>query len=395
VRARNLSNVLRAVLAADAAPTRADVAAATTMTRATVSRLVDSLVAGRVLTELDQVSDGRRGRPGTPLAANPDRFVALGLQLNVGYLCALAVDLRGEVVAERFVQRDLRGSRPRVVLGRLARMADDLLAGLPDRAEVVGAGLALPGIVSGASGTLLRAPNLRWSDVGVPDLLGSAHLGGAPLTIGNEADLASATVSLERPGRPGSLTDFIYLSGEIGIGGAIVIGGRPMPGRHGWAGEVGHVTVDPSGPACACGSTGCLEMYAGRLAVLEAAGMSPDATAGALAERVESGDRLAARAVDRAGWALGTALSVVVNVVDVPVVVLGGHLREVVDLLKPSMEATLRSRVMSAAWAPPRVEAAAPHPAPGALGAAYRELERLVDDPAPWLDATPAQRRSV
>ena len=63
-------------------------------------------------------------------------------------------------------------------------------------------------------------------------------------------------------------------------------------------------------------------------------------------------------------------------------------------LLKPRMEATLRTRVMSAAWAPPRVEAAPPHPAPGALGAAYRELERLVGDPARWLDATPARRSS-
>lgn len=394
MRARNLSVVLRAVLGSAAPPTRADVAAATSMTRATVSRLVESLVAAGVLTELDQVTDGRRGRPGTPLAANPDRFVALGLQVNVGYLCALVVDLRGEVVAERLEQRDLHGSRPRAVLSRLARTAGSLLADLPGDRVVVGAGLALPGIVSTESGTLLRAPNLGWSDVDVPDLLRPADLGGAPLEVSNEADLASATVSLERPGRPGQLTDFVYLSGEIGIGGAVVLGGRPMPGRHGWAGEVGHVTVDPSGPACACGSTGCLEMYAGKQAVLAAAGLPVGTTGPELAERVVEGDAPATAAVDRAAWALGTALSAVVNLVDVPVIVLGGHLREIAHLLRPGMEQVLGRRVLSAAWAPPRVEAAAAHAAPGALGAAFRQLERLVDDPAPWLEAAPARRSS-
>jgi len=394
MRALNLSRVTRAVLGTEPAPTRADVAAATSMTRATVSRLVEDLVAGRVLVELDQVADGRRGRPGTPLGPSRDRFVALGLQVNVGYLCALAVDLAGQVVAERVAQRDLHGARPRAVLAQLGLLAGEVLAELPRGRTVVGAGLALPGIVSTPTGTLLRAPNLGWSDLVVPDLLDPGSLGGAPLTVGNEADLASATVSLDRPGRSAGLSDFVYLSGEIGIGGAVVIDGRPLPGRHGWAGEVGHVTVDPSGPACACGSTGCLEMYAGKQAVLEAAGVPPGAGAPELAARVAAGDATAVAAVERAAWALGTALSAVVNVVDVPVVVLGGHLREVAGLLRPGIEAVLRRRVLSAAWAPPVVRAAAPHPAPGALGAAYRELERLVDDPAAWLESESVRRSS-
>ena len=155
--------------------------------------------------------------------------------------------------------------------------------------------------------------------------------------IGNEADLAAATVSLERPGRPGPVTDFVYLSGEIGIGGAVVFDGRPLPGRHGWAGELGHVTVDPSGPACLCGSTGCLELYAGKRALLEAAPVSRcDALPAALEERVRAGDETAGAAVERAAWALGVALSTVLNVVDVPVIVLGGHLRELADLLAPA-----------------------------------------------------------
>jgi predicted NBD/HSP70 family sugar kinase len=316
------------------------------------------------------------------LEASPGRFVAVGLQVDVGSLSALVVNLRGDVVAERVVDADLRGSSPRRVLGRLSRMRDRLLSTLP-ASTVLGTGLALPGLVSSASRTLLRAPNLGWADVVVPDLMDAGP--GAALLVGNEADLASTTVSFERPGRPSALADFVYLSGEVGIGGAVVLGGRPLGGSHGWAGEVGHVTVDPRGPRCACGSTGCLELYAGRRALLAAAGLPDDATPADLLARAREGDRTAQRAVDRAGRALGTALAVVVNVVDVPDVVLGGHLRDLTPLVGPVVERTLGERVLSAGWAAPTVRAAEPHRAPGALGAAYRVLQRLVDDPAAWL----------
>jgi predicted NBD/HSP70 family sugar kinase len=384
VREGNLARVVRAVLASDVPPTRADVAAATSMTRATVSRLVEDLLTGQVLTELDQVPERRPGRPGTPLAVSGARFVALGLQVNVGYLAAVVVDLTGRVVAERIVPADLRDSRPKAVFARVGRLAARVLGEVPDGRTLVGTGLALPGIVSTDSLTLLRAPNLGWSDVVVPPLV-DAGPGGPGLAVGNEADLAAATVSLERPGRPGAVTDFVYLSGEIGIGGAVVYDGRPLPGRHGWAGELGHVTVDPSGATCPCGSTGCLELYAGKRALLEAARLGADALPDELADRVRAGDHAAGAAIDRAAWALGVALSTVLNVVDVPVVVLGGHLRELADLLGPRVEAVLADRVLSSHWVAPSVVAAQPHAAPGALGAAYRELERVVDDPSAWL----------
>jgi predicted NBD/HSP70 family sugar kinase len=135
-------------------------------------------------------------------------------------------------------------------------------------------------------------------------------------------------------------------------------------------------------------------MYAGKRAVLAAAGLRAGAGTPELLERVRAGDADAAAAVDRAAWALGMALAGVVNVVDVPVIVLGGHLRELTELVRPGVERVLRERVLSADWAPPTVRAAAGHAAPGALGAAYRELERVVNDPAAWLSTTAARRSS-
>ena len=280
---------------------------------------------------------------------------------------------------------DFLDSDPEAVLARLSVLATGLLDRMPPGARLVGAGLALPGIVSPESGRLLVAPNLGWSDLAPGALVDPAAVGGLALHVGNEASLAARTVAEVVPGRPGPLADFVYLSGEIGIGGAVVLGGRVMSGRHGWAGEIGHVCVDPSGPACACGSTGCLEQYAGRRALLAAAGLAGDAGTARLVELVRTGDGRAADAVARAAWALGVALAGVVNVLDIPAIVLGGHLGQVADLVRPDLERVLTTRSLSARWVAPTISTAAGDRAPGATGAALAELAAVLADPAPWL----------
>ena len=394
LRTSNLALVVRTVCSSPEPISRAGVALRTSMTRSTASRLADDLVAGGLLDELEPSGATRPGRPATPLVAG-SRVAALGLQVNAGFLAARVVDLRGQVVAEQVEATDLVGSQPGPTLHRLATLAVEVLERMPSGIRLVGGGLALPGVVSTATGTLLLAPNLGWSDVRPgdflpPDLLtahrrGAVAVGGRPLRVGNEADLAARTVADDAPGRPGALRDFVYLSGEIGIGGAIVLDGRVMTGRHGWAGEIGHVTVDPDGPPCPCGSTGCLERYAGKHAILDAAGVPHDCTPEELAALAAAGEPRARVAVTGAARALGIALAGVLNVVDIPAVVLGGHLGQVAELLRPELEHQLRSRVLSARWVTPTIVAGSADVAPGARGAALLELSNVLADPATWL----------
>ena len=379
LRTANLGLVLRTVCAAGQPLSRADVATATGTTRATAARLADELVAGGLLDESEPSAPNGPGRPGIPLVPGAS-IAALGLQVDAGLLAARVLDLRGRVVAERVEDGDFVGSDPASTLQRLGALTVGLLAERPDL-RLVGAGLALPGIVDAATGVLLRAPNLGWSDLRPADLL------DLPLTpaLGNEADLAARTVAESAPGRPGPHRDFLYLSGQIGVGGAAVLAGQVLSGTSGWAGEMGHVCVDPDGPACRCGSTGCLEQYAGRRALLSAAGLPRDAGPGELARRVEAGDPAARRAIDTAARALGIALAGVINVLDIPTVVLGGHLGELAPFLRPALQDHLRRRVLSGGWRPPTIEAAAALPAAGATGAALRALGDVVADPARWL----------
>jgi predicted NBD/HSP70 family sugar kinase len=385
LRDANLREVLRTVAAADDPPSRADVAAATGLTRSTVSRLVDDLVTAGLVDELAPRQGPGRGRPGTPLAPG-GRVTALGLQVNPGYLAARALDLRGRTVVESYVEADLVNSDPAQTLRRLGRMVSRLLRELPAESAVAGAVIALPGIVSIAQSRVLSAPNLGWADVRVEDFL-HASLGDLRLRAGNEADLAALTVAQQAPGRAGPLSDFLYVSGEIGIGGAAVVGGRVFPGRHGWAGEIGHIAVDPTGPPCRCGSSGCLEQYAGLRALLAAAGLPADSSIGAVVAQVTDGDSTAQEAVVAAGRALGVALASAVNVLDLPTVVLGGHLAEAADVLKPVVERQLGARVLSAHWQPVAVEVAGADVAAGATGAAYSMLNEVMDAPAHWVDA--------
>ena len=384
LRESNLSLVARTVCGSPDPLSRAALAARTSMTRSTVSRLVDELVAAGVLDELEPTTVTGRGRPATPLVAGAG-LAALGLQVDAGFIAARVVDLRGRVVADRVVADSFVGSDPRATLARLTLLGSEVLAQVPAGTRLVGAGLALPGVVSARAAHLLLAPNLGWSDVYPAAALDPEAMAGLVPRIGNEADLAARTVAESVPGRPSDLSDFVYLSGEVGIGGAVVVDGRGMAGRHGWAGEIGHVTVDPDGPACPCGSTGCLERYAGKEAILTAAGLAVWATATDLGRAARSGDARAQDAVARAAWALGVALAGVINVLDIPAVVLGGHLGQVADLLRPDLERHLRRRTLSARWVTPSIVAAEADPAPGATGAAMLELSTVLAHPAPWL----------
>ncbi|NEE32616.1 ROK family protein, partial [Streptomyces sp. SID7982] len=106
----------------------------------------------------------------------------------------------------------------------------------------------------------------------------------------------------------GDVRSFLYLTGEIGVGGALVLNGELLRGAHGFAGEIGHVVVDPAGPECRCGSRGCLEQYAGQAALLRAAGIAEIGGASGVLElerRAAAEDPRAVAAIGEAGRMLG------------------------------------------------------------------------------------------
>jgi predicted NBD/HSP70 family sugar kinase len=371
VRAHNLALVLQTVANSANPVSRASTAAATGLTRATVSALVDDLIAGRLLTELDPPPRTGAGRPAAGLALCPDGPAGLGLEINVDYLAACVVDLSGTVRHRLVEHADQRLGDATAALDRvaaLARRARTLAGDLP----LAGAALAVPGLVS-ADGLVRVAPNLGWQDVDAAALLRDAL--GLPVTVDNEANLAALS-ELRTAGGPG----FVYVSGEIGIGAGIVLNGALYRGMRGWSGEIGHVSVHPDGPECRCGARGCLERYAGQEAILRAAGVS------SLAEI----DAAASPALAEAASALGLALAGVVNLLDVDTIVLGGSYAPLVPWLRDGIAAELRRHVLTADLAPITLRAAALGADAAVRGAADAVIRRVLDDPAAWLSAATA-----
>lgn len=402
MRARNLALVL-GELSARGSLTRAALAEITGLTKTTVSKLVSDLIEAGLVTEAGPVRDGERGRPGVEVQVSGDRVAALGLEVNVDYLALRVVDLAHTVRLRRTQAVDNRGADPVEVIGSLRTMALSAVDEAVDMGlRVVGGGLAVPGPVD-ATGTVYNAPNLGWREVPVAGLLDLPF----PVRVENEANLAALGELWFGTGLP----DFVYVSGEIGIGAGVVVQGRLFRGTHGFAGELGHVVVRPEGPPCRCGGRGCLERYAGQEALLAAAGITgpgdahrpgsahgPDTAQGLdvtaeapaagvrdLLARLEAGDEAALAACEQAGAALGVALCSAVNLLDPDAIVLGGIYAPLFPWLAEPVTEALTTRLGRMRPTVPPVVVSRLGTEAAALGAAGQVIEQVIADPAALL----------
>jgi glucokinase len=309
--------------------------------------------------------------------------VAIGVDVGGTKVLAVGVDLAspGRVVASSRVATPGGGTEDlaaAVVAGAVS-VADRVVA---SGATVVAAGVGLPGLVD-VDGCLRAAPNLSR---GVGATL-RAPLGDAlrvPVVVDNDANCATWAEVVAGAGR--GAREVVLVTLGTGIGGGLVSGGRLLHGGHGFAGEPGHMVVDPSGAPCPCGRRGCWERYASgsgleRLA-REAAGrgeapslVSPEDPRGPsgerLAELARAGDGAATAVFATfAGW-LGLGLANLVNLLDPELVLVGGGLVDAAELYLGRAREVALSSVMGAGSRPPtRIEAATLGPEAGAIGAA-------------------------
>jgi glucokinase len=231
------------------------------------------------------------------------------------------------------------------------------------------AGVAVPGVVDDVNGIAVYSANVGWRDVPLRALL--ADRLGIPVWLGHDVRAGALAEALRR-GEP----DFLFVTIGTGIGGAIVRGGRPDPGAHGLAGELGHVVVAPDGPQCGCGRRGCVEALASGAAVAaryRAAGGDAGATTADVAARAAGGDALAAAVWREAIDALADGLHAAVALLDPPLVILGGGVARAGDDLLEPLTRALAERVTFQAL--PRLALAELGDEAGCLGAAAAAWE--------------------
>jgi predicted NBD/HSP70 family sugar kinase len=355
IREHNLALVLRRV-AEEGPRSRAMLALETGLNKSTVSSLVAELIEAGLLRESPgEERPGTVGRPPQSVELDPDGPFVLGLEINVDYLAVRATDLGGALRHRTFVANDNKVESPEQVIARLARLALDALeqpfaASRPPLAAT----LAVPGLVD-AESRLAVAPNLGWVDVPVAALLDEALEGSRfSVRVENEANLGAVAELVEGAGR--GLRDFVYVSGEIGIGAGVVLGGELFRGASGFAGEFGHLTIDPYGPPCGCGGRGCLERLAGQDALLRlagwdarmySAGSRPEWPGAMLAQGAREGHAKTLAALGQVGHTLGIAIASLANLLDPEAVLLGGYFAPLAEWLREPIEAELETRALA------------------------------------------------
>lgn len=320
------------------APTRAVLTAELGVTRATagaVAAELEALGLIRVDTRPGVPAAGRHGRPSHRLAVDPQGPVVLAAQVHVdGYRVAL-VGLGGGIVATSAGSMEIPED-PAGVLGAVVAAGAALLES--SSRPCLGVGLAVPSAVSEPEGAALDPLNLAWP-VGAPvrnaladqiRLAGLHGRAGVPLTcfVGNDANLAALAEYRHGAGRQSRHLLYVT-SGHRGVGGALVVDGQVHVGSAGLALEMGHLTVDPDGRPCRCGSRGCLDVEADPLAFLAEAGRTPGPESSLLHQAsqllgrhlTDPGVRHAKhRLIDR----LGLGLAGLVNILNPDRIVLGG-----------------------------------------------------------------------
>ncbi|MFZ5852176.1 MAG: ROK family protein [Actinomycetota bacterium] len=360
--------------------TRAALTVAMGLNRSTIGALTAELVGAGLVREEPPPRRAGAGRPSLVVVPEGERVYVLAVDLGVEHLVVARVGLGGRVLDRRELAYRRGAQDVGDVAATIARLAEELRAGACPGATCLGVGASVPGVVRRRDGLVRFAPNLGWVDVPFGAAL-AARL-DLPVAVRNDADLGA--LAEHSRGAAVGYDDVVYLAGEVGVGGGIIVGGRPLRGLGGYAGEVGHLLVNPAGRPCRCGGRGCWETEVGEDALLLPAGRSPGAgldVAREVLAAAGAGDQRAAAAVASVAHWLGTGIGVIVNLFNPAVVVLGGLLAGVFAVAEATVRAAVSHTALHAPGDQVRLVLPALGPDSSLLGAAELAFGPLLGDP--------------
>jgi glucokinase-like ROK family protein len=329
---------------------RAELAAQTGLNRSTISSIIRGLLDDGLVQETTLQSD-RVGRPGMLLELNPAGGFAVGIEIGVDFISIIATDFVVNVFWRQRVSLDPAEGQIAFLERAFVMTQEALDEGRARGLRPLGIGIGVPGLVDLRRGVLLIAPQLGWTNT--PIRLMWTQRFNLPVFVENEANAAALGEYYFGVAR--GVKVFVYLGAGFGLGGGIIIGGKLFRGSHGYAAEVGHMTMQPNGELCSCGKRGCLETLVGPRAVIRrvqqtlregsAATSLPvsgpeleQITFAKVLEAAKQGDSVALTALQEVGRHLGLGIANLVNIFNPEMVVLGGELNRASEILLPVVE---------------------------------------------------------
>jgi len=317
--------------------------------------------------------------------------LVLGIDLGGTKILTAVTNKQGEMLSRDHSVTPAKEGQEAVVKSILESVGRALDQAHIAASDLTAIGVGAPGLSNPETGVLFTSPNLPgWKDVPLRDIIGK-KLGSKAFLI-NDANAAAIGELHFGAGR--GTSNFIYITVSTGIGGGIIVDGKIYTGSTGTAGELGHMVIDDDGPKCNCGNTGCWETLASGTALAREAkdrireGMATSIlqyaddniekiNAEAIHEAAQAGDKLANELIAQTAYYLGVGLANLINIFNPEVIVIGGGLSNIGDmLLKPAFEEAGR-RAFKPAYQAARFARAELGRNSGVLGAAAFALNKL------------------
>ncbi|MGA5420372.1 ROK family transcriptional regulator [Streptomyces lavendulocolor] len=341
----NLERVVRAVRMAGSL-TQAEIARSTGLSAATVSNIVRELKGGGTVEVTPTSAGGRRARS---VSLSGDAGIVIGVDFGHTHLRVAVGNLAHQVLAEESEPLDVDASSEEG-FDRAEALVKRLIAATGiSQDKVVGVGLGVPGPIDVSSGTLGSTAILPgWTGINPSEELAGRL--GVPVYVDNDANLGALGELVWGGGR--GVRDLAYIKVASGVGAGLVIDGQIYRGPGGTAGEIGHITLDESGPVCRCGNRGCLETFTAARYVLPLLQPShgPDLTMERVVQLAREGDPGCRRVIGDVGRHIGSGVANLCNLLNPSRVVLGGDLAEAGELvLGPIRDSVSRYAIPSAA----------------------------------------------
>lgn len=335
---------------------RSELAKETGLTPPTVTVIVNELIKDGVVREVGR-GESSGGRRPVMLELNPKAVLIFAIRIQRGEVVAAIFDLIGNILNQH--SQTLDTASPEKVVEAIGQSYDWLVHDTSiNKKLILWCGIATPGLVDTNRGVVERSSNLGWEKVPLGKML-SERLGGLPVHVENISNSA-ALAETEYGGGQGS-TNLIYLNLSVGIGAGIIFNKEIYRGFHGYAGEIGHMTLIPeNGPPCTCGSNGCFESVCGINAILERAKAVLDddlleplgiAKAELTFQKLLSPPLRESPAVKevlaQSGYYIGIAVGNLLNLFNLDTVVLGGELAQTGEAFLNEIKTVVRERVFS------------------------------------------------
>ncbi|MGG7621438.1 ROK family protein [Bacillus coreaensis] len=318
---------------------RADIAQVSGLNKATVSSLVNELLAADLVYESGP-GESSGGRRPVILHFNKIAGYSIGIDIGVNYVLCVLTDLKGNIVIEKnqSVHKTPYATTIEIVKDMIQSLIDEMPS---SRYGIVGIGVGVPGIVN-KEGSVLLAPNLGWKNTQIKkDLEDLLHV---PVIIENEAN--AGAFGEQQFGIGQDYQNIIYISAGIGIGVGIILNKELYQGKNGFSGEMGHMIIDINGKPCNCGSRGCWEAYASEQALLKNAGENSNSLEN-LIQLANSDDKNAQNLFTEIGVYLGYGINNIINTFNPDQVIIGNRLSMAKEWIEQPILSTIENHSLA------------------------------------------------